>query len=533
MPLRSDTRRRLAPLAVITALALLAAAPALTAQDRGAAALGPLVQGLGVSGRVLVIAAHPDDEDTQLITWLAKGRHVETAYLSLTRGDGGQNLIGNELGEALGAIRTEELLAARRLDGGRQYFTRAFDFGFSKNAEETLTQWSRDSILRDVVTVVRQFRPHVIVAVFTGTPADGHGHHQVSGIFAREAYEAAGDTVRFPRSATAGYGPWTVSKLYRSALFRMQDRATLRMNVGEYNPVLGRSYSEIAAASRSQHKSQAMGSLEQKGTRHDQVMREASRAPGAPADARQERGLFDGIDTTWARFAPLMKDAAQRAALDSLPGAFSRARDALDLARPGRTLPALMDVARLLRALCPAPRLSPCFDGPFGSSAAVTATLRERLPASNDAVQLIAGDGDLAQAWMVAMERTDRAIVLSAGIAVEATASREVWAVGEPVPVAVRVYNRGERPVTVREEEALSGGNLRPWTRRDVALAPDSALTDTLAVQLAEPSQPWWLETPRDGAMFTPRVVGIPETSRRTAATVMVRVSLGGPMVHG
>src|SRR5690606_4973407 len=120
------------------------------------------------------------------------------------------------------------------------------------------------------------------------------------------------------------------------------------------------------------------------------------------------------------------------------PGAFSRARDALDLARPGRTLPALVDVARLLRALCPAPRLSPCFDGPFGSSAAVTAALRERLPASNDAVQVIAGDGDLAQAWMVAMERTDRAIVLATGIAVEATASREVWAVGESVPVAVR-----------------------------------------------------------------------------------------------
>ncbi|HEX4936870.1 MAG TPA: PIG-L family deacetylase, partial [Gemmatimonadaceae bacterium] len=194
----------------LLAFALLSAP--LPAQDRGAAALGPLVAGLGTSARVLVIAAHPDDEDTQLITWLAKGRHVETAYLSLTRGDGGQNLIGNELGEALGAIRTEELLAARRLDGGRQYFTRAFDFGFSKHAEETLTQWSRDSILRDVITVVRQFRPHVIVAVFSGTPADGHGHHQVSGLFAREAYDASGDTVRFPRAATAGYGPWTVAK---------------------------------------------------------------------------------------------------------------------------------------------------------------------------------------------------------------------------------------------------------------------------------------------------------------------------------
>ena len=123
----------------------------LHAQERGAAALGEAVRGLGVTTRVLMVGAHPDDEDTQLITWLARGRHVETAYLSLTRGDGGQNLIGNELGEALGVIRTEELLAARRIDGGRQYFTRAYDFGFSKNAEETFAHWPKDSLLGDVV----------------------------------------------------------------------------------------------------------------------------------------------------------------------------------------------------------------------------------------------------------------------------------------------------------------------------------------------------------------------------------------------
>ncbi len=515
-----------------TCAALALASSLVGAQDRGAAALGPLVQGLGTSARVLVIAAHPDDEDTQLITWLAKGRHVETAYLALTRGDGGQNLIGNELGEALGAIRTEELLAARRLDGGRQYFTRAFDFGFSKNAEETLTQWSRDSILRDVVTVVRQFRPHVIVAVFSGTPADGHGHHQVSGLFAREAYDAAGDTVRFPRSETAGYGAWTVSKFYRSALFRMQDRATLRMNVGEFNPILGRSYSEIAADSRSQHRSQAMGSLQQKGVRFDQLMREATRAPGAPADARQEQGLFDGIDTTWSRFAPLMRTAPQRAALDSLPGAFARARDALDLAHPGRVVPLLIDAARLLRAICPPPSMSPCLRDMRGLSPDAAAILRAALPVSNDALQLMAGDGDLAQAWSVALQRTDRAILLASGIAVEATAPREVWSVGEPVPVQVRVYNRGDRPVTVASQVAMTPGGMRQGARGSVVLLADSALTDTLEVQLAGPTQPWWLESPRNGAMFTPRVVGISETSRRGAATVAVNISLGGAMMH-
>ena len=199
----------------VVLLLALAAPRFLIAQERGATVLGESVAGLDVTARVLVIGAHPDDEDTQLITWLARGRQVETGYLSLTRGDGGQNLIGNELGVMLGMIRTEELLAARRLDGGRQFFTRAYDFGFSKTADETYTHWPKDSILGDVVRVVRSFRPHVMVAFFSGTPRDGHGHHQVSGLLAREAYDAAADTVRFPVIA---YGlPWTPSKFYRSA----------------------------------------------------------------------------------------------------------------------------------------------------------------------------------------------------------------------------------------------------------------------------------------------------------------------------
>src|SRR5690349_22608669 len=160
-------------LAVIAAIAFLWVHQS-GAQQQRAADLAELIRGLGVNTRVLVIAAHPDDEDTQLITWLARGRHVETAYLSLTRGDGGQNLLGNELGESLGAIRTEELLAARRIDGGKQYFSRAFDFGFSKSADETFRHWPKDSILGDVVRVVRAVRPHVLIAMFSGTPRDGH-----------------------------------------------------------------------------------------------------------------------------------------------------------------------------------------------------------------------------------------------------------------------------------------------------------------------------------------------------------------------
>lgn len=243
--------------------------------------------------RVLWIAAHPDDEDTQLIAWLARGRRVETAYLSLTRGDGGQNLIGNELGEALGVIRTEELLAARRIDGAHQYFSRAYDFGFSKTAEETLRHWPQDSLLRDVVTVIRAFRPHIIITTFSGTPRDGHGHHQVSAIIAREAYNVSADTVKFPVKEFGA--PWTPLKFYRLARFSPQDR-TIAINVGEYDPYLGVSYQEIAADSRSQHKSQGQGTLRRKGVVWDYLSRVDSRVPAPPA--KDEKSIFAGLDTT-------------------------------------------------------------------------------------------------------------------------------------------------------------------------------------------------------------------------------------------
>ncbi|MCC6316677.1 MAG: PIG-L family deacetylase [Gemmatimonadaceae bacterium] len=452
------------------------------AQERGAAALAPLVRSLGTNVRVLMIAAHPDDEDTQLLTWLARGRGVETAYLALTRGDGGQNIIGNELGEPLGAIRTEELLAARRMDGARQYFTRAFDFGFSKNAEETLTQWSRDSVFRDVVTVVRAFRPHVIVSVFSGTPADGHGHHQVAGILARDAYDLSADTVRFPRSATAGLGPWTVSKFYRGAFFRNQSRATIRVNVGEFDPVTGRSYAEVAADSRSQHKSQAMGALQPRGARFDQLEREATRV--GPADASSERSIFDGIDTTWARFRTVARTPAQRAALDSLAADFAAARASLDLLRPASVVPALARLQRTLLDVCrAAPADNPC-DAPTS--------------AGRDA-----RTGDLRASMEVARGRVEQALALASGVAIEVTAARDVWAVGEPFRAAWTAYNRGTLPVRLTRRELLVPGADSSAIGGDArAIAPDSALRDSVSITMLRTSQPWWLERARQGPMF-------------------------------
>ncbi len=282
-------------LACAAAALTLAAMPrVLKAQERGIVAVAEAKAASGVHARVLVIGAHPDDEDTQLIAWLARGHRAETAYLSLTRGDGGQNLIGNELGEALGVIRTQELLAARRIDGAHQYFTRAYDFGFSKTADESFSHWPRDSVLGDMVKVVRGFRPQIIVSVFSGTPRDGHGQHQVAGILSREVVDAASDTVRFPTSKFGA--PWTVLKFYRGARFSRSD-GTISMNVGEYDPILGLTYAEIAAESRSQHKSQGFGTAPRKGVVMDYLRREVTRV-NASTPAESERSIFAGIDTT-------------------------------------------------------------------------------------------------------------------------------------------------------------------------------------------------------------------------------------------
>ena len=443
-------------------------------EPRGAAELSQLVDGLGMTARVLVIGAHPDDEDTRLIAYLARGRHAETAYLSLTRGDGGQNLIGNELGEALGAIRTEELLAARRIDGGHQYFTRAYDFGFSKTAAETFQHWPHDTVLGDVVRVVRAFRPQVVIAIFSGTPADGHGHHQASGILAREAYDAAADTVRFP---TRAFGPaWSVGKFYRNTSYRGSETATLRYDAGAYDPVLGRSYAELAAISRSQHKSQGQGGLERKGVSIVSMRREATRVnEGTPAN--QERDLFDGIDTTVARTRP-PGAGPMRPAFDALAQALSDAVHHSDLQHPDRNVAGLARAIRALRAAYPS--------GPRGSRPAA-ATAQEQ---------------DLGRTADILAERLYAALRLAVGVAVEATAEHEVVAVGDHVPFTVRTYNRGRERIGVR----LGGDDYFFRGRDFVEIAPDSAMADLLSVPLGsasvDPTQPYWLVRRRTGDLF-------------------------------
>jgi LmbE family N-acetylglucosaminyl deacetylase len=263
----------------------------------GAVALDQELRMLGHYKRVLMIGAHPDDEDTELLTILVRGMGAEAAYLSLNRGEGGQNLIGPELGEALGLIRTEELLAARRLDGARQYFTRAYDFGYSKTLDETWQHWPRDTILKDVVRIVRRFRPQIIVSIFSGTPRDGHGQHQAAGWSAQEAFRAAGDSTRFRELfREEGLLPWSPLKLYRSTRFDSA-ATTLTLNGGVLDPAVGKSFHQIAMAGRSLHRSQDMGQLQRMGP---SIVRLALVEDRTAGGGDPKGGLFSGIDTMMA-----------------------------------------------------------------------------------------------------------------------------------------------------------------------------------------------------------------------------------------
>ncbi|HYF39525.1 MAG TPA: PIG-L family deacetylase, partial [Gemmatimonadales bacterium] len=314
----------------------------------GAVALDQELRMLGHYKRVLMVGAHPDDEDTELLTVLVRGMGAEAAYLSLNRGEGGQNLIGAELGEALGLLRTEELLAARRLDGARQYFTRAYDFGYSKSLAETWQHWPRDTILKDVVRIVRRFRPQIIVSIFSGTPRDGHGQHQAAGWAAQEAFRVAGDSTRFPELFhEETLLPWSPLKLYRSTRFDSL-ATTLTLNGGVLDPAVGKSFHQIAMAGRSLHRSQDMGRLQEIGPSKVRLALVEDRTTGGA-------GLFAGIDTTIAamplgerrgaagaeliRASPAPEFTRYSAAIDSVLAARgNRPRQTELLARAARSL---------------------------------------------------------------------------------------------------------------------------------------------------------------------------------------------------
>ncbi|KIC93158.1 PIG-L family deacetylase [Flavihumibacter solisilvae] len=286
------------------------------------------LQKLKVLGAVLYVAAHPDDENTRLLAYLAKDRKYRTGYLSLTRGDGGQNLIGDEQGVSLGLIRTQELLAARRIDGAEQFFSRAFDFGFSKSTDEALRVWNKEKILSDVVWVIRKFRPDVIITRFPPDNRAGHGHHSASAVLAIEAVRAAADPAKFA-DQLAYVQPWKVKRIMWNTFnfggLNTQSESQYKLDVGGYNPLLGRSYGEVAAESRSQHKSQGFGVPRQRGSAYEYF---------TPLDSTAVPGdLMEGQATTWARIS--MPEIDKK--IDSLVSAFQPVN-------PSAIVPALLQL---------------------------------------------------------------------------------------------------------------------------------------------------------------------------------------------
>jgi len=343
--------RTAGPVLVAAALALAACLPSgARAQAQrppeqldGAAILHGLHE-LEVVGSALYIAAHPDDENTRLITWLSQGRQVRTAYLSLTRGDGGQNLIGPELGDALGVLRTQELLEARRIDGGEQFFTRAVDFGYSKSAEESFAKWGRQEVLGDVVRVIRQFRPDVIITRFAPEATGTHGHHTASALLASEAFALAADPAAFPEQLADGLQTWQAKRLFFNAstwwrpdleqLAGQEPGRWVKLDVGGFDPLLGASYTEIAGRSRSQHKSQGFGAAETRGEQVEYLRLDQGAQLAGP-------DLFDGIELGWSRVEGGSRVQALLRALI----------DGYDLRAPERSLPGLAGVARALDEL--------------------------------------------------------------------------------------------------------------------------------------------------------------------------------------
>ena len=393
---------------------------------------------LRVMGRALYVGAHPDDENTALLAYLASERKVGVAYLSLTRGDGGQNLIGTEQGEALGVIRTEELLAARAIDGAEQLFTRAVDFGFSKTAAETLRLWDRDKVLADVVWAIRSFRPDVVIARFPENGDGGHGHHTASAILAHEAFMAAGDPKRFPEQL-AYVAAWQPKRLlwntWRSPAERRAEDVTplVSVDLGAYNPVLGRSYAEIAALSRSMHKSQGFGAPARRGPFLNYFEHVAGDA------ATQD--LFDGVDLSWRRVfggerVDVLLAQAAEAASDDEPEAA---------------------VPHLLAAL----------------------TALDGLPAD----PLLAGK----------REEILAAIRSAAGLWFEAITPEERVTPGSTHKIALTAVNRSGVPLTLERVEIAHAAAKTV----SAPLANNAPVTQELEVNLPHdlvPSQPYWLE---------------------------------------
>ncbi|MEL7059916.1 MAG: PIG-L family deacetylase [Acidobacteriota bacterium] len=477
--------------------------PLAPASAGGLRSLDRALARLATHRRMLMIAAHPDDEDTALLARVARGEGGEAAYLSLSRGDGGQNLIGPETGISLGLLRSRELEAARRVDGARQYFARAYDFGFTRSLEETLRRWPREVLLEDTARVVRRFAPQVIVSVFPPTPQAGHGHHQAAAVIADDVVRIARQPDdAFPELTAAGWGPWRVDALYRSAWFS-PEAADVSVDLGVIEPFTGRSLLQIALASRSQHRCQDMGQVQYPGEARGRYTRVVV-PPGAEAI---DDDIFAGIDTSLPALSESIADPELRSAVALELAAVERlaidARATLAPSAVGRVVEPLAEIVRRLDA-----------------------ALR-RLEAG--------GEPGRTQAWRLIDEKrqiASEALATAAKVVVDATVagagngeSGDVDGAitpGESVTVRTDVWIAGDRTPEALELRFVGDGwrqlSQEPATerRRRFDTQVDDARHTRLVVE-RPPSLPYFLaeplgSDPRSPDLFSWR--GVPESVR-------------------
>lgn len=423
--------------------------------------------------RLLMIGAHPDDEDTTLLAWVSRQLGGEAAYLALTRGEGGQNVIGPELGTALGLLRSEELLAARRVDGARQYFTRAVDFGYTRSLSETLGRWPREELLLDAARVLRRFKPQVMVSIFPDDGRGGHGQHQAAGVVAHDLWRVATESEAdlFPQLAAEGLERWRPQALYRASWWAREE-ATLELPMAGIEPLSGRSIRQLAAAGRSRHRSQDMGRAEPLGPAEWPLTWEGG---GAGAGSR---GPFDGVDTRLAAIAATLPPGPERGEVEGL-------------------LAAVEESARATRAA-----LSPLV---VEAAAAPLAEMVERL---RTAAGLARGLGAVAVAELVEekLEVAEAGLLAAAGVALDARADREDVLAGGSVGVVVELWNAGGEPLTI-ESLRLEGEPawLAPALEVGDGEVPPGALRSwetSWATGALSPTLPYFLERPQSGDLY-------------------------------
>ena len=462
----------------IVAQSIIISAQVRPVYDNGAAGLGQKLKRLQTTASAMHTAAHPDDEDSGLLARLARGDNARVSYLSLTRGEGGQNVIGSELFESLGIIRTEELLQARRLDGGEQFFTRFMEYGFSKQRSEAARIWGEKEVLGDMVRAIRMFRPLVIISRFAGTPADGHGQHQLAGYLTPIAYKAAADRNQFPEQIAEGLEPWKALKLYVGQGFapNAANPATLTVPTGGFDPLIGRTYYEIASEGRSQHKSQEMGSIEPRGAQQSGLRILDS----SVNDVKDDKGVFDGIDISIKGIAKFAGGASDpfKSKLSDLQASAERALSEYDPYHPEKLIPVLAK----------------------GMKQADEAEMMNRDPEVK---------------FLLRQKKKDFAAALQAasGIIVDALSDSETVVAGDSIGVAVRVFAPAVSGVEVKSvtlnapagwttseagEPAQESSPFRP--RNEVALK--STFIKLNSAANAAPTQPYWLEGQRDKFTF-------------------------------